>query len=62
MTATKATTRGAVDAEVTVADLQNIRSRTTTRTVGTAIPTPAVFRNQATATGAEGIILAITLS
>ena len=42
MATAKTTTSGSVDAEVTVADLQNVGSCTTTGTVGTAMPAPAV--------------------
>ena len=61
MTAAKTTTRGTIDAEVTVADLQYIGCCTATRTVGTAVPTPAVFRDKTTATRAESIVFAVTL-
>ena len=61
MTTTKTTTRGTINTEVTVADLQHVGGCTATGTVSATMPAPAVFRDQATATSAEGVILTITL-
>ena len=61
MTTTKTTTRGTVNTEVTVADLQHVGGCTATGTVCATVPAPAVFRDQATAASAEGIILTLTL-
>ena len=38
MTATETTTRGTVDTEITIADLQNVGGSTATGTVGTIMP------------------------
>ena len=61
MTATETTTRGTVDTEITIADLQHVGGCAATGTVSTAVPAPTVFRDQATAASAEGVELAITL-
>ena len=61
MTTTKSTTRGTIDAEVTVAYLQHVGGCTTTGTVSSTVPAPAIIRDQATATSAEGVILTLTL-
>jgi hypothetical protein len=62
MTTTESTTSGTIDTEITVTDLQNIGSRTTTWAIGTAVPGPTVFRDQSSATGAESIVFAVALS
>ena len=61
MTTAETTTGGAVDAEVTVADLQHVGGSTATGTVSAGVPAPAVFRDQASTAGAEGVILTVAL-
>ena len=61
MTATETTTGGTIDAEVTVAYLQDIWSCAATGTVGTTVPTPTVVRDQTAATSTEGIVFTIAL-
>ena len=62
MTTSKAATRGTIDAEITVANLQHVRSCTATRTVSATVPAPAVFRDKTATTSAESLIFAIALS
>ena len=61
MTAAKATARGAIDAEVTVANLNHVGCSTAAGALGTAVPGPAVFRDETAATGAEGVVFALAL-
>ena len=61
MATAKTTTSGSIDAEVTVADLNHIGGSTATRTLSATVPAPAVLRDEAAATGAEGIVLAVAL-
>ena len=61
VTTAEATTGGSVDAEVTVADLQHVGGSTATGTVSAGVPAPAVFRDQASTAGAEGVILTVAL-
>jgi hypothetical protein len=61
MTTPKATTSGAIDTEVTVADLQDVGGSTATRTVSATVPRPAIVANEATSASAESIILTIAL-
>ena len=62
MTTTQATTGGTINAEVTVANLNDVRSCTATRALSATVPVPAILRDKAAATRAKGIILAFALS
>ena len=61
MTTTESTTRGTVDTEIPVTNLQDIRSRTATRAYGTAVPCPAVLADESATTRAEGVVFPLTL-
>ena len=61
MAAAQTTTGGTVNDQITVANLQHIGSGTATGALGTTMPRPTVFGNEASTAGAEGVILAITL-
>ena len=62
MTTAETTTSGTVNAEVTVADLQNIGGCTATGTICATMPAPAVVGDDTAATSAEGIIFSVALS
>ena len=61
MTATEATACRTIDAEITVTYLNHVGSSTASRTLGTAIPGPAVFRDNASTSRTEGIVFALAL-
>ena len=61
MTTAKTATSGTIDAEITIADLQNIRSSTATGTIGSTVPGPTIVADETTSACAESIILSITL-
>lgn len=61
MTTTESTTRGTVDTEIPVTNLQDIRSRTATSAYGTAMPCPAVLADESATTRAEGVVFPLTL-
>ena len=60
MSSSQAASRRTVGDEITVANLDNIGSSTSSGTFGSAMPAPAVVGNEATASGAKGIVLAVT--
>ena len=62
MTTAKTTTCGSVDAEVTIADLQDIGGSTASRTVSATMPAPAIIRDETATTCAEGVLLSVALS
>ena len=62
MSAAETTTSGSIDAEVTVAYLKYIGGCTAARTVGTAMPAPAVVGDDTSATCAEGIVFSVAFS
>ena len=61
MTAAKATACGTIDDKIAVANLQDIRRCASARTISTAVPAPAVLRDEASAACAEGVLLAVAL-
>ena len=60
MAAAHAAARGPIDHEVAVSDPDGIRSGSATGPDGSAVPVPAILRNQSPAAGSEREILAVT--
>lgn len=60
MTATKTASSGSIYNKVSVAYLYGIGGSTATRSYCSSFPCPSVFRNQSTASSAEGVIFSVT--
>ena len=60
MSSSQAASRRTVGDEITVANLDNVGSSSSSGTFGSAMPAPAVVGNEATASGTKGIVLAVT--